>query len=745
MKSPWISRWLVVLLALPLTMAPALLHGTPTGLAARAKTLDGLATLKSGTSMGLMPADVAFYYSSLRLKEQFDWLMQTKAVAKIKDLPMVKEGLAALEDQFKNSPDFSPIRRFLNVKENQELVTLGLGMISEEIFIAGGKNTQAFLELAGTAFAAVQFAPLAALAEMKFDEQSQNKARVRALLDTLSEAADEEGLKIPDLLLGFKVKDKEQAKAQLKRLENLVMFAAGQVPELKDRLKRGEQAGGDFLVLTLDGGMIPWKEIDLKEFEEDPGDYDDLVEHLKKMKLTLSLGIKGDYVLLAVGESMAFIDSMGKGTSLAEHPEVKPLLAHAGKKLTSLSYTSKSLRMMSAYDPAEMHDLVDTLVESAGEFPFLELPEEKVQKLAKDLKEMFSDLAPFQTQPGAVVGCSFISERGQESFSYDYSKYPTADASKPLQLIQHLGGDPILAYVGRTKMGAESWANFAKWTAIGYKHFDELVAPKLPEEVQEKYKEVMAWAGPLFVKLEVTTRTKLLPALADQSGGFVLDAKLKSKQWFAEMPEAEEPLPAPELAFLWGVTDAELLKTAMGEYRATANEFLKKGVELAGGMVPELSIPEPQTQPFSGGAAYFYPLPEELDAVGLDKQVQPAAGLSAKLATFAFSLKHNERLHAATPLPYASSLPMDLKRPASSFFVFDFLALHEAAKPWIGYAVKQAEEDMGEADKAKLKEYLPQVRTIIDCTKILRRSVSLSYQENGLWVTHGFTEVKDID
>lgn len=742
---PRAGRWLGLCLCLPLLAAPAALSQAQHNARPAAAALTALdaGMLKSGTSLGLVPEDVSFHYAGLRLREQAEWLMKSKAFAKAKALPMVKEALKKMEEEWKTGKDLSPARRFMNVKENQQLAELGLEMLSDEIFFVGGANVKEFVELLQTAFGAVQLAPLSALAEGQFDQESQNKARVQALLHVLSDAADEETLRVPDFALGFKIKGKENAKTQLTRLENLLGFAVAQVPQLKGKLKRSASASGDFLVFTLDGSMVPWKEIPFKEFEEDPGDFDDLIGYLKKMKLTISLGIKGDYVVLSVGESLKFVEGFGSGKSLADRTELKPLWPHADKRLSGLSYLSKEFASLSAFDVEAAQESMEALAEEW--LGHLDLPEEKQEKLIEDLKKMIADLEPFMAKPGAKVGCSYLTPNGQESWSWDYSVYPAQDASKPLTLLQHLGGAPIFAVGARSRLGQESWANFAKWTQIGYGHFRDLAVPHLPDEVQEKFKEVMAWAGPLFKKLETTTRTKLLPALADGQCAFVLDGQLKSKQWANAMPEARQPVPLPELAFIWGVSDAKLLKSAMGEYREAANEFLAKGVELSGGMIPELKLPDPQSKPISGGTAYWYAMPDEIEVLGLDKQLQPAAGLSDKVACLTLSLSHAERLLKPTPLAWAKELPIDLSRPASGFVVFDHLALQDAVRPWMDYAVAQALEEAPAEEKAKIKEFAPQVKTLLESARVLRRYVSVTTLEKGVCVTHSFLEVKDVE
>ena len=53
-------------------------------------------------------------------------------------------------------------------------------------------------------------------------------------------------------------------------------------------------------------------------------------------------------------------------------------------------------------------------------------------------------------------------DRVTYNWSFDYGTHPTADATKPLTLLRHLGGSPILAFAGRSRLNAEQWAFGAK-------------------------------------------------------------------------------------------------------------------------------------------------------------------------------------------------------------------------------------------------------------------------------------------
>ena len=62
------------------------------------------------------------------------------------------------------------------------------------------------------------------------------------------------------------------------------------------------------------------------------------------MTLVISLGLRDDYVLLAVGPSTDVLARLGKGTSLRSQPELAAVAKFADKRICSVSYSSKALK-----------------------------------------------------------------------------------------------------------------------------------------------------------------------------------------------------------------------------------------------------------------------------------------------------------------------------------------------------------------------------------------------------------------
>src|SRR5262249_40064101 len=146
------------------------------------------------------------------------------------------------------------------------------------------------------------------------------------------------------LVIGFRLKDTKAADRQLQRLDQVLERVAVH-PLLVGRLKRVKVKGRNFLSLTLDGKMVPWDQIPIQDLEQKEGEYDALIKKVKDFKLTISLGVRDDSLLLALGESFGSLDRLGgRGPKLVDRTEMQALARFQDKPLTSVSYVSRSLR-----------------------------------------------------------------------------------------------------------------------------------------------------------------------------------------------------------------------------------------------------------------------------------------------------------------------------------------------------------------------------------------------------------------
>jgi hypothetical protein len=694
-------------------------------------------------SLQWVPADAAFYGACLRAREQVEAVAKSRAWAKVRSLPVVKALWQKVQAELTGEEGkLAPLARFYQDPENKKLVALVGDMLSREVFVYGGKNWPKVVELAQ------QFNGINLRAQALVLSRLAGLTRVRpeqlqalAVLYILNQNLDR--IVVPDLVLGFKLTKAEPARAQLKRLEGLLTALVKQGPPLKGRFQREKLAGGEFLTLRLDGKLVPWEKVPLQALATREGEFDELVKKLKGLKLTLSVGVKGGYLLVAMGETNDHLAKLGKGKLLADRKELKPLAKFAGKRLTSIQYASQSLQASTTWGKQD----VESLEGAAKELlPWAPLSQKRRGEIVKDIKDLVKDLKTLVPERGAVLSFAFLTARGCEGYTYDWGQRPELDGSKPLPLLNHVGGNPLLAVVSRTRVSVERYRMLVKWVKVGHCYFEEYAVPLLEEDVREKYQGFAKAARPLFKRLDETTAKMLLPALADGQTGFVLDAKLTSRQWHKMFPETDKALPLPEPALLFGVSDAALLRKAFTEYRAIANGLLAALHDLDPDRVPALKIPPPKTKKVTAGTLYYFNLPE---AWGLDPQVIPGGGLSEKVGVLALSLKHSERLLTETPLKVKGGPLGSPKSRLAEAVYLNWEGMVEALAPWAEIGAQRVMDlvllsGQEEPPKELLESVRKQMRTVFDVLKVVRNYASATYLEDGAWVTHSETVIKDL-
>jgi hypothetical protein len=118
-----------------------------------------------------------------------------------------------------------------------------------------------------------------------------------------------------------------------------------------------------------------------------------------------------------------------------------------------------------------------------------------------------------------------------------------------------------------------------------------------------------------------------------------------------------------------------------------------------------------------------------------------------------------ERLLGSTELEIDTAL--DLDRPAAMVMHFKFAELIKSIRPWIDYGLGvatgaiKAEDEVDEADEdeeakepsaamIQLGMVMPQVYQFLDVISAMKSATSITYEEDGVWVTHSETHIEDL-
>lgn len=698
----------------------------------RAQEATSAGDVRNSTALRFAPADSAFFSTSLKMKDRCLRLWNSKAVQQIWKTTLVQAGWNEVVTNFHEKG--GPLQEMLKKPENQELLELIGDMVSEEFFVIGGANTPRFLTALGNGVMNSRFAPLQGLIAGGFQGgQDTGKLQLHGFLEGLMEKKND--LVTPEVILGFKIKDEKVAQKQIARLEVLLNGVAMVVPQLTGKVKRQKTGDLSFATVTIDGGTMKWDKLPWDQIEDEKGEFDELVEHLKKMKLTISLGNYHGYLILAFGESLNVIEHLGKGKKLAELPEMKPLAEHSSKPITHVGYIGKAMSGNYGFTKKDAQELQEAWKDMIENSP---ISDDFKKRLEKDVPELANDLYTlFGREPAASMSFAFDTARGEEGYSYHYTVDPSLDAGQPLSLLQHVGGDPILAIAGRTKVRPGDWDTFVKWCKKADGYLNDFIFPEfLGKEGEEHAKKVLSSFYPLLKRFDKNTRENCIPALMDGQTAFVIDNKIVSTQWHKALPESKTPLPLLEPAIVIGVSDADKLTKAAAEYRRIFNDGIKvlKDNEIAESI--PIHWPAPESRKVEGATLYWYTFPDEFM---LDGRLMPTAGLSQSVAALTVSNEHAIRLLKATPIKVEGGPLSDSGRKASGAVVFSLSALVDTAMPWVDFAMAHGELP------EEVTKHKGDIKTILSSLRIFRRFSSITYVENGATITHSEWHLRDIE
>jgi hypothetical protein len=717
------SLAIALALALPLAAGP---------LAAPARGADNV---RESTALKFVPADTSFFSARLRMRQQYEAVAGSKALARLLEIPAVQMARRMVAAQLEQppTPELAEFWNLLKAPENKQLLELLGDAVSHEVFFCGGAGYAELMELLNE----FSLAPSTAYIEAAKAGDDSDEARERRGLEEWMKLAGR--LKVPSTLIGFKLSDGPRAEAQLARLEQILAAQLAMHPQFAGRLMREAIGGASFLTLRLDGTLIPWDTLPRENLQVDREQFERMINQLKKLTLTVSLGVRDGYLLLALGESNEHLKQLGQGELLIDRPELAPLHKHADKPLLTISYVSREF--LDRANSVERQ--IDQYVRMAEELPPQPTLHEALRKeLLADVRQLAQDVKQWVPRPGAVTGFSFLSPRGSEGYTYNWSEQPWLDGSQKLTILDRLGGQPLAFAAGRTKVSAEGYAWLAKWIRRAVYYGEQIALPKLEDEQRAIYERLRPELAPLADRLDQVIRNLWIPAFQDGQSALVIDAKLTSRQWHGQMPPAGQPLPMLEIGTVHAVSNAAFVKKAGEEVLDIAGQALKKLHAALPETVPEIPVPPPQSREFPEGTVYYYALPAEW---GLDQQVAPNAGLSRDLLVLSLLPKFSLRLMQSSPLSAAGPLA-NRDRPLAAAGYCNWAGLIGAAAAWVDYGIDQAhagDADVGGGAAESAKAIKAQVRVGLEFLQCLRGVSSVSYFEDDALVTHSEWHFED--
>ncbi|MDX1964094.1 MAG: hypothetical protein SFX18_13150 [Pirellulales bacterium] len=699
-----------------------------------------------GNSLDFVPADVSFYSSSLRLREQWELLTDSKAWVALTNMASVQLGLQQLRGQF-NSEDgaLAPVQAFLEDPENADLLELCHDAFKHEIFIYGDAQFAPTLNLINNAYGSIYYSSMMSGLKQGINDDGEGPPRpeemAAAFLQTLN--ADLPNVAIPNMVIGLKITKPEIAEKELRRLEMVLTRLLAPIPPALERFKREKVGTGTFLTLNVEGALVPWEEIPWQDVENEPGEYDKLRNQLQQMNLNVSIGVNNGYILVGIGSGNQHLGNLAAEKLLRDREEFAALKPHLDQRLTSIAWTNQQMmELSSGLTTANIDGLVQLVEQVLVE---TDLPENVQSDLKSDAASLAEDIKKQMPAIGPSLGFSFMTNRGYEGYWYNWTEDRRLDASQPLGILSNLSGNPLLAIASRGQYRPEDYDILAKWAKKGFGYFQEHALPQMSEEERAQAELVISKAMPLVERLDRVNRELLIRSVKDGQSAIVLDAQIASKTWIGEQPPANEPLPMLELAVILSVTDMPKFKQAFVELREIGQGVVDMIRELNPGEIPaDYAVPTPKTRKLDNGAeSYWYDLPAEIQ---LDKQILPHGATTENLALISSSPRLTTQVLKPTPLKN-EFLSAVASKPISMAFIINTGDLLQKIAPWVEYGFAQAAAERGGniTDYPEMIFAQNEVRTALSVLACVQSISGYSYREGAATVTHTQTLIRDLE
>ena len=737
-------------------------------------TADEPANSRLGSlGVAMVPQDAAFVSSSLRIREQYDAIVNSNAWKSILQLPAVRRALDSLDEQ-RSTPGspFSTFDTFMQLPENEDAVELLADMVATDTFVYGEPSCVSFWQLvrkladaqqrAGVGEAPDGEADIVVESIEEEDEATELRGgavdsvdavrQARAVIAAL--AGNLDLLVVPDLVWGFKTAKGDLATDQIKRLEVLATLMLQVNPDLARAVSRRKVAGGDFLTFTLDGALAPWDEIERSavEMTDDAEGVAKVFGRLKQLDVVAAIGRVGDWVIVSLGDSADHLDKLvlpnAGRKGLLTLPALAPLVEHGDKRLTGVAYMSESLCEAvnsSRSDVESLLGVVDQLDESAG---VTAEAKKDFRGLAEQIVDEWGKRVP---EPGPWLAFSFLADRGYEGYSWNWARNQPFDGTKRLELLEHAGGAPLGVMVSRMKSDPEGIDAAVDIIRGAWALFQKHGRPEMGIDERERLDAFSEHVAPLGGKFAAILRDKIAKSLADGQVGLVLDSKARTKRIQGELPPSAEPLPLMEPAVVVSLADPKLFKEGLSDLFSLGDELTDALRQMDPAAVPQgYRIPEPEKSKGDEGSVWSWKLVNSR----LDEQIRPTIGVGDDVAVFSMAPKQAGRMLVESRLETASQLAK-FDEPLASAMAFDVAGVIDALEPWVTYltrygcvqerdGVVDPEVELTAADEnQQAKEVLEHVRVVLAAAKSLRAAAAETSFQGDALVTHWQNVIRD--
>ena len=663
------------------------LSSTPSLMAQTTATQTKPATELATTALSLAPSDAAFFSTSLNMRKAWRQSLDSGWLAAVRQVAYVQQMESYLQQQWNNpDPQLAEAKRVLESPIVGDILNLLLDMSSHECFVIGDQSWSGFVQ---------------GFAELQYEIASVNSTDTEALRQMLLDLDKEDidAIPVPSTIIGFQLKDAENARTQLDALEGVLQLALGNVEPLRPLakgVKRKDLSNGQILSLTLKASDIPWRTIpDLGPEAEEAVEH--VAELISDRQLVFSLGVIGTRLMMAISESPDTLSQLGKSENLLATEELDKLVQFKPDDLRSVMYTSGEFRIATwqsnfgHYFERIARQVSNAILAENENSRALERWQEKLLDDCEWLDDQIAEMIP---EYHSALAFSFASAEGLETLSYDWTPNWLLENAKPLAVASHGGTSPLVLMATRQRL-LEDLGGIIDATMTELPEHAKAVIDSgvLSEEDARNASLAMAEVWPLVDKIYQAFRDKVVPGM-DGNEALVSIAALTAVSRLSDnAPPAPEPLPLPEIGLVMKLKNQDRFLTGCNEIIQTINQLIDLARNADPSSVPgDLRIPTPVEENLPGGGKRFS-FPTGAPAPFDQFQVQLA--INNQIAVVGYSTRQVRELFQPRPLA-ARPAWYSTETPTCAVGFVDISGICQAMKPWLHYGLSLSGRELNE-------------------------------------------------
>lgn len=686
------------------------------------------------TALKIAPHDAAFFFTNVHLKESWNDFSQTRLVTRLRSVPYTQRLEAALLAQWEE--EIGPLgqnRAMLESPIAQNVYGLVSQMLSDEIFVYGSSEWSDMF---------------AKLVLFQQEIAGRDPTEVFEYWQSLTKE-DLTGFEIPTTVIGCRIEDIDNAKLLLDALEGLCRTLGSQIDEalpFLEKLKRWEFEEGQSLVLSLDTSLIPLDQ--MSDMEQ--AMFGDMLKLLEDYQLSIGLGVKQGMLLVAIGPEEDLIENVGASEkSLFDHPSIEFVRSKNPKGLRGFSYASKEFvqGQWEANFGTYFQNIAGELQTLLDEQAFLYTLEKDISdsleewsdQIQADAKWLDEKIASFTIEYGPTMSWSRKINGGYETHRFSGTKSRLSANAAPLSILRHAGSSPLVLLA--TKQGENEIAHEMVLYLL------EKVPGHLKQllQIAEENVEDRALANraidegmPIIRDIYNVLHNMIGKATSDNEAMLAI-----SGQWtMSEDPLGNplpKPLPLPEVALAFKVTDRELFEKGCADLFDQMDRLVNMVRRLEPDLIPpDYQIPRPTAEDRNGITKFSYP---ELLAFMSDAPpgFVPQVSVSDEAVVVGYSNDQVQEMLSARPLRHKPTW-LKADTPVSSVTYVDFAGTIRAIGKWVEFSMLSSgvpmDEPLGPSTATEPVPTGEEVLQLWSClTSLGKLAVTTTVQEDGTIVS----------